>query len=227
MTKYNELKIQCFMAETLLSSLGIVVNVKTLSTLLDKPEINIHHHIHRMTPRYYTKYADKDCTYGCLFKYRTSRVVGKGVREKLGLRYLLNQHLNLRKNAATMNYDGFYFFDGIDDFRYKYGIDLRELILKKVKNNTSEFEKYKNHYGAWFDLSPNSSPSIVILTNYKQYKPYTDRTIIEKLETERTRLKEINSNTNDEILIRENNKRLYVIGDMIAQERAKFECFTG
>lgn len=214
------------MAETLLSSLGIVVNVKTLSTLLDKPEINIHHHIHRMTPRYYTKYADKKYTYGCFFKYRTSRVVGKGVREKLGLRYLLNQHLNLRKNAAPMNYDGFYFFDGIDDFRYKYGIDLRELILKKVKNNTSELEKYKDRYGAWFDLFPDSNPSVVILTNYNQYKPYTDRTIINKLENEKHKLETINRNSTDYILKRENEKKLFVIDRMIENENAKFEAFT-
>lgn len=131
MAKYNQVKLQCLLADKLFNEFDIVFNVKTVSTLLDCSTDTIKQFLHRTTPEYFTAYADSDHTYGRTLKYGVRTDKAKRVREKLCYRLIHNEHLNLRKPARKVDYSGFHIFNGIDRFPIEFNIDLRNMIEKR------------------------------------------------------------------------------------------------
>jgi len=230
--KFNELKIQCLLGEKLLSELDIVVNVKTLSVLLDKKQKNIEQHLNRMSPTYYTRYADNQRSYGCTLKYRAPTKRAKKTIERLSYRFLMESHLNLKKNMRHMDYAGFYFFEGIDNFKDVFGIDLRLLILNNIHNGTKYLDTWKHHYSERFAQCNDKSPAQLIINNFKWYHPYTDRTPINYLLEYKLKLISENENLNEDIdddyfKLIENKKTLKMIKKAIENENMKIEAFNG
>lgn len=230
--KYNELKIQCLLGEKLLSQLGIVVNHKTLSVLLNKETKNIEKHLNRMSPTYYTRYADNKRSYGCILKYRAPTKRAKKTIERLSYRFLMESHLNLKKNMGYMDYTGFYFFEGIDNFKDVFDIDLRLLILNNIHNGTEYLDTWKHHYNERFEQYDDPSTAELIINNFKWYHPYTDRTTIDYLLEYKSNLMSVNENLNEDIdddyfKLRDNDKTLKHIEKMIENENLKFKWFTG
>lgn len=228
--KYNELKVQCLLAEKLLSELKIVVNVKTLSVLLNKKESNIAQHINRMSPTYYTRYADNERSYGCVLKYRAPTKRAKKTLEKLCMRFLLEQHLNLKKYPMFMDYTGFYFFEGIDNFKDVFEIDLRKLILDKYVDCSDLFYTFEHRYQHLFNRlsdKDETRPSDFILGNYKRYHPYTDKTVLNSGLELIAKYRMLNNRLDDDGDIRQNQKEIERIENIIEFEKYKLETFTG
>ncbi|MCK5387396.1 MAG: hypothetical protein KAJ39_09420 [Gammaproteobacteria bacterium] len=131
MVKYNQVKLQCLLADKLFNEFDIVFNVKTVSVLLDCSTDTIKQFLHRTTPEYFTAYADSEHTFGRTLKYGVRTDKAKRVREKLSHRLIHNEHLNLRKPARKVDYSEFYIFNGIDRFPVEFNIDLRSMIEKR------------------------------------------------------------------------------------------------
>lgn len=177
MARYNETKLQAFLAEYLLNDLDIVVNVKTLATLLNKSEATVSQFITRMTPKYFKPYADSKKTHGCLFKYRVTNPKAKRVREMLCFRFLEESHMNLRKYEKKIDYIDFYIFEGIDLFYEKYDINLRDLIKKRYAKHQhlsverGGYAEFFNKYNITIDGSTDDIACKMILLNYAFYTP--------------------------------------------------------
>lgn len=230
MAKYNELKIQCLLGERLLSSFDIVVNIKTLAVLLNKKEHNIALFINRMSPTYFTRYADNNRSYGCTLKYRAPTKRAKNTLERLSYRFLVNSHLNLKKRMARADYTGFYFFEGIDNFRDVFGIDLRVLILNKWHEYDDFYYIIENKYHRFFSkLGENNQtkPSNLILHNFKRYSPYTTLKYIDAYIKLIDEYKEKNKTIAGTGEARRNERYIKDLESMIETEEIKIESFTG